>query len=132
MKNKSKTNPVLQTALARPLVYRAVIAQYDAQIPYEAFVFENTLGATISFERMNESGVYRLNASQPVFPSAAKVFILTSLYNDGETDKNICLTKFRRWDADSLAWFSYAQNPDTGIFELSDGCAFFLEVTVYP
>ncbi len=111
--------------------YRGVIAQEDENTPYEAYTFENGLGATFSFQRV-DAGQYYMNASANIFPSSAKVFAQTSLYNEGMDATNMCLVKVRRKDGDTLLFSTFQYDGANLMWIPSDNCSFFLEVIVYP
>lgn len=120
----------LGQATTRPLVYRAMLAQQFENDPYEAYVFENTLGVTFTPVRM-DLGQYAYNASGAVFSAENKVYMQNSLFNEGVGDTNICLIKTRRWDSDTF-WVTTFKEDESGAFTYSDDCSFFFEILVYP
>lgn len=110
--------------------YRGVVAQEAENAPYEAYMFENGLGVTFAFQRV-DAGQYHMDASSNVFPSSGKVFIQTSLYNEGMDITNLCLVKGRRRDNNTLLFSTFKYDAVYGWFP-SDDCSFFLELLVYP
>lgn len=117
--------------MTHPTVYRGVIAQEAESDPYEAYVYENGLGVTFTPARV-DVGQYNLNASAGIFASNAKVYMQTSLYNEGTDTTNLCLMKTRRWDSDTIRVSTFQQDPATGLFVAGDDCSFYLEILVYP
>ena len=119
------------TPATTPHVYRGVIAQEAESDPYEAYVYQNDLGVTFTGERV-DVGQINLNASAGIFASNAKVFMQTSLYNEGADATNLCLMKTRRWDSDTIRVSTFQQDPETGMYIAGDDCSFYLEIIVYP